>query len=223
MTLLIIIYMKTQDKLFNGGNSQTVAIVFDLLGVILDEEKIASKRLTSFLQGRTTLTSDEIKQRYADGLKVGKMSHEEFWSFVGSNWQEIEASFLNDLKFISDAQSAIQAANKIGKVYLLSEIPRRWAENLLKRLGVMESFTAIFVSDDFGLKKEDIELFQKVSSIINAETVIYIDDKEKNLIIPSEMGWQTIWFTSSSSETLYGKKCASMSQLIKMLEQYNVK
>jgi len=197
------------------------AIIFDLLGVILDEEKIASKRLTTFLQGRTTLTSDEIKQRYAKGLKVGKMSHEEFWSFVGADWQEIETSFLNDLKFIPDAKSAIQSAAAIGKVYLLSEIPRRWAENLLTRLGVIELFTTIFVSDDFGLTKEEHELFQKVSSVVNTETVIYIDDKEKNLVIPSQMGWQTIWFNSSSSESLHDKQCSSMSQFMQLLKQYN--
>jgi len=186
------------------------AIIFDLLGVILDEEKIASKRLTEFLSGRTTLTSDEIKQRYAEGLKVGKMTHEEFWAFVGGNWQELEASFLNDLKFMPDAKQAIQSAAKIGKVYLLSEIPRRWAENLLRRLGVFKLFTAIFVSDDFGLTKEDNELFQKVASKIGTKTVIYIDDKEKNLVIPSQMGWRTIWFS--------GQQCSSMAQLIQILK-----
>jgi len=59
-------------------------IIFDLLGVFINKEKIASKRLYNFLPEPKTTNSEDLKVRYAEGLKICKMSYREFWeSIVG--------------------------------------------------------------------------------------------------------------------------------------------
>ncbi|VVB70892.1 Glyceraldehyde 3-phosphate phosphatase [uncultured archaeon] len=63
-------------------------------------------------------------------------------------------------------------------------------------------FDNFFYSSDIGLLKPFIEIYEYVLEKLNVkpEEILFIDDKEANLVIPRQLGWKTFYFKGKVTE-----------------------
>ena len=183
------------------------AVVFDLLGVIIDEENIASKRLYAMLPEPRTISSEELKTRYAEGLKIGAMTPEEFWSFlITTDWELFERQFLDDLRIMNAADRVLGALRNRVQLGAISELPRRWGTYVLGRHRLSQDFKQTVFSDDYKATKSESVLFEALSEKLKVPfgSMAYIDDKLKNLKMAGALGIkETIWFKRNEQELIW--------------------
>ena len=81
--------------------------------------------------------------------------------------------------------------SEIADIHILSNHCKEWLESILERV---EPYTkSITISNQVGLRKPDIQIYQHVGKQFEAgQTVVYIDDQEKNLKPVIELGWKTL-------------------------------
>ncbi|MFW5746405.1 MAG: HAD family hydrolase [Nanoarchaeota archaeon] len=84
---------------------------------------------------------------------------------------------------------------------LLSNNSFDWGEQVLKNLGYEKYFKHLVFSHNVGCAKPGKEIFEialdKVKDEVDGnEEVLFIDDKEKNFLVPKSMGMQTLLFTT---------------------------
>jgi len=81
--------------------------------------------------------------------------------------------------------------SRVADIHLLSNHCREW---LNPHLAVIEPFIrSITISNQVGLCKPDIRIYELVQSHFDGNTrILYVDDQEKNLIPALELGWRTL-------------------------------
>lgn len=61
------------------------------------------------------------------------------------------------------------------------------------RMDFKSLFDHVFYSDELGLRKPEVEIYQKVMQVANLvpEKTLFIDDNAPNLVAPQALGWHT--------------------------------
>ncbi len=83
-------------------------------------------------------------------------------------------------------------------LYCLSNVDRRTTHYLQEKYRIYEIFDGTILSWEVRMRKPEIGIYELVIGRFNltAERVLYIDDKERNLIPAREVGFQTILYQS---------------------------
>jgi len=69
-------------------------------------------------------------------------------------------------------------------------------DRLDKQVG-LSNYDYVFLSFEYGLKKPDIEIYKKIQETVpfDAENILFIDDREDNILTAKEMGWDAFQCT----------------------------
>jgi HAD superfamily hydrolase (TIGR01509 family) len=173
-------------------------VAFDMVGVVLDEERVVSKALWNMLPEPRKVPRDELKKRYDDGLRLGHLSAEEFWAnVVDEPWPKFERKFLDSLRFTPGAQDAMTEIARHKRVAVVSDLPSRWARPILARAGLDATVSlAVFADEHGGARKKDGQLLQILvrEAELPATRVVLIDDTVANVIAAEKIGIIGIWF-----------------------------
>ncbi len=79
-----------------------------------------------------------------------------------------------------------------GEKCILTNSPRIFAHEMLSFLDVAHWFQSLYANGpETPIKKPDAPAYR---SIKHTGQVVMIDDSEKNLIVPKQLGWTTVWF-----------------------------
>jgi putative hydrolase of the HAD superfamily len=193
------------------------AILFDLGGVLLNLD--FNKTTTAFSQllgaeFTTAFYSKRKQNELFDHLEKGMITAEEF----RDNIREKSGRSLTDAE-IDECWSAmlldfpkkrilfIQQLSKKIPVYLFSntnEIHKRAFDRIFaesfKGLDFDKLFTKAFYSHEIGLRKPDVEAYERVLKEVEAKPseVLFIDDHPDNIIGANQAGLQTILFTQNA-------------------------
>lgn len=180
------------------------AILFDFDGV-LTTDATGSLSICNYICKKTGLDIEIFENeyyKYNDDLLYGKINHEDIW---GKLCKELNykidinilyESFINtpiDVQMIAFIDELKQQNYKIAMV---TDNKKDRIDDIVKYYDWNKIFDSITVSAEIGSGKDYSEIFVKTIEClnVNADECVFIDNQEKNLIIPKSMGMNVVYF-----------------------------
>lgn len=179
-------------------------IIFDWGGVCTHAHAI--KDFAKNLSEKTGKDRDEIEKVFRTlefPYETGQISPEQFWSDTKNELhldlpiKDIQAIFLHPLDMSDKAVlDIILKLKKRYKIILLSNNYEDMFAHIKKIYNLDQYFDLAFSSSEIKFKKPMREAYEYVLKQIGAkpEEVLFIDNKEKNIIGAKELGMEVIHF-----------------------------
>jgi putative hydrolase of the HAD superfamily len=184
------------------------ALVLDVGGVLLCDP---IPRLFDAMAGGDDALFGRLKAMYDNTLTrtfwTGELGEDEFWSHLATVMGHDERSLWR--RTIDDLLAPLPACTAVSRwsgripVVLLSNHRAEWVRPALARAIDMESLRAVFISSELGLAKPNLPMFQLMleTESFDAGRLIYVDDRDFNLVAASQLGMQPLWADPMSAWT----------------------
>lgn len=180
------------------------AILFDFDGV-LTLDATGSLSIRNYVCKETGLDIDLFKKEYSkynDDLLYGKIKHEEIWDKLCNELnEEISIEVLYDSFINTPINNEMynlikEIKSKNYKTGMVTDNKKDRIDRIAEYYKFDSLFDTIIVSADLGSGKENEEIFMKTMQRLNvtAQECIFIDNQEKNLVIPKELGMNVIFY-----------------------------
>ena len=180
------------------------AILFDFDGV-LTTDATGSQSISNYICKKTGLGAEAFKKeyyKYNEDLLYGKIKNESIWEELCKglntkiNINILHESFINtpiDSQMLEIVDRLKKQNYKIGMV---TDNKKDRIDDIAKYYDWNKIFDTITISADIGSGKDYSEIFQKTIDCLNlnANECVFIDNQEKNLIVPKRMGMKVIYF-----------------------------
>ena len=171
-------------------------LVLDAMGVIFKSADDVAELLIPFISENTETPEEEVIQSAYIEASLGNISPDEFWSQVNMT-RELEDDYLS-LHSLNAGVLELLAFARASKtpVWCLSNDVGRWSSKLRNNLGIEGYLAGSIISGDVGVRKPDrkiYELFLERSGY-EATDLLFLDDREKNVIAAQEVGIESILF-----------------------------
>jgi FMN phosphatase YigB (HAD superfamily) len=180
-------------------------VALDMVGVVLDEERIVSTTLYDLLPRPTEISRSELKARYDDGLRLGHLSPAEFWAdAVNGDWVAFERDFLAGLSLVPGVDRAIEEYAKSFTVTIVSDLPEKWAKIVLDCAGLSGHISrGAFADQHGGARKKDGALFRALQQEFGLpfEQFLVVDDTVANVRAAEALGMPAVWFRREGRES----------------------
>jgi putative hydrolase of the HAD superfamily len=179
------------------------AVLFDYDGV-LTLDKSGSYSICKYISSQTHIDYDKLSiayQKYNNDLLVGKITHEDIWEdFCASIGKSISIRYLFDAyKNTSLNQKMYDLVKKINKTYktaLITDNKKDRIDFVRQWQKLDDIFCSITISAEIGSGKEFEAIFLRTVKELSVECseCVFIDNQEKNLIVPNKLGIKTIFY-----------------------------
>ena len=200
------------------------AVALDMIGVLVQEEKLISRGFVNFFGEQLLLPIEEIKHRYDHGYCIGTMTRDQFWDgILSADWHIAERAFLLTRSFASDASQVLPRLAARYDLAVISDMPREWAEIILDAQGIRPLLVAgVFSNDGHGSKK-DGGLFGALINALDrpASQILLVDDRPANLERAANAGITGIHLPldHSSPETEHSQVSSLTELAARLLDQ----
>ncbi|WP_339266716.1 haloacid dehalogenase [Paenibacillus sp. FSL K6-1330] len=170
-------------------------LVLDLAGVLISNFSTA---VWLQLSEDSEISFQDIREQFDEIRKdiwTGKIKEDEFWEWMSLRMKQINKERARALLMQSleplPGLNYLAEWSEIADIHILSNHCKEWLEPILERV---EPYTrSITISNQVRLRKPDIRIYQHVGKQFElGQTVVYIDDQEKNLKPVIELGWKTL-------------------------------
>ena len=171
-------------------------LVFDCFGVLYDE--IAPIVLRRYFGNEL---GESIKNEYMPRIDRGELSQEEAFE----EWERRFGAPACEFKRAWAEQTHPRLANlervkelsKTHDICLLSNAPTGMVERLFRLQGMEGYFQKIYSSSSLRMAKPEKEIYEYVEKDMGPNySYTMIDDNPANLLVPQQLGWDTILFRS---------------------------
>lgn len=180
------------------------AILFDFDGV-LTIDGTGSQSICNYICKETGLSEEEFKReyyKYNEDLLYGETNHESIWNALCEGLKrEINIKVLYESFIKTPIDSEMLAIvdklkNHNYKIGMVTDNKKDRIDKIVKYYDWNKTFDVITVSAEVGSGKDYSEIFQKTIEDLNLANheCIFIDNQEKNLIVPKSMGMKVIYF-----------------------------
>lgn len=180
--------------------NKTKCLVLDAMGVIFESADDVAELLIPFIaQHGGCRDQDRIQAAYLEA-SLGSISPEEFWTRVDLPAQ-LENDYLARFKLNPGVQSLLRLANDSAvPVWCLSNDVGRWSEKLRNNLAIEPLLAGSVISGDVGVRKPGREIYRMLleSCGCRIEDLLFVDDRDKNVIAAREFGIDSILFDAQS-------------------------
>lgn len=180
------------------------AVLFDFDGV-LTTDATGSESIWNYVCKKTGLDIEKFKNvyyKYNDDLLDGKTNHKDIWEPLCKELNTnidiniLYESFINtpiDNKMMEIVHKLKEQDYKIGMV---TDNKKDRIDDIVKYYNWKQTFDKIAISAEIGSGKEHNRIFEETLKSLNvkAEECVFIDNQEKNLIIPKNMKMKVIYF-----------------------------
>ncbi len=192
-------------------------LIFDLIGVITEEEYIATKLVYPLVE--KSVSYDLFKKKYLLYC-IDNIDRSDFWQGIVP---EVEISLMEE-EIISrvalnlDVVELIKDYNNKGvNIFLASEIPAKWGEMILAKAGLKDVFKEKFYSSTLRSTKPFKNYYDKIfkPEFMQSSHVIYIDDTNYNVEVVRGYGAEAIWFNKTGEDGLIEHLTAGNAKEIK--------
>lgn len=185
------------------------AILFDFDGV-LTIDKYGSDSILRYLSENTPVPIDTLKREYYKinrGLLYGEYTHKDIWAEYCKNvgcdidFQILIDSFINTpLDF--DMLSLVRELKTKYKIGMITDNKIDRITEILRFHNLTDLFDVVTISAECKCSKNDRKIFDITLENLNIEPsdCIFIDNSEKNLIVPQELGIRTILFDDENRD-----------------------
>lgn len=175
-------------------------LVLDAMGVIFKSADDVAELLIPFIAENSESIDEEVIQSAYLEASLGKISPDEFWNRVDVA-SELEDEFLSRHSLIPGITELLSLTKDNGvPVWCLSNDVGRWSDKLRKNLGVEKFLNGSIISGDVGVRKPDKEIYEILIHSIDCKVgdIMFVDDREKNVVAARELGIETIMFEPES-------------------------
>lgn len=196
------------------------SVLFDFDGVLTTDStgSVSICRYISSAMGIDFELLYEEYHKYNKQLLCGEKTHKEIWQElclnVGVNIPEsvLKASFENTpidnlmINLISELKA------KGFKVGIITDNKKDRMDCIADKYGWKRLFDVIVISSEIGSGKNEEMIFEKALEKLNLSACecIFIDNQKKNLIIPQNMGFHTVY---------YNHEIRNFEELVKILSE----
>lgn len=199
------------------------AVLFDFDGV-LTTDATGSQSICNYICKETGVDNELFKReykKYNNELLYGKIKHEDIWDKVccgiGAkiSIEILKASFINTP--INNEMLAIVKKIK-NNGYMTAMVTDNKADRIQKiteHLALEKIFNCITVSAKIGSGKDKEDIFLKTIEKLNvkASECVFIDNQQKNLLIPQKLGMKAIFYNHEEK---------NIDRLLKQLRVLNI-
>ncbi len=174
-------------------------LVFDCFGVIVDE--VAPPWLEEFF------SPEEAARVKADIVRqgdLGEITSDEMFArlgaLVGVSGAQAEAGWMRYAQLHDGIKELLSALRERADVVMLSDAPNLFLRRVLDRHGLLELFSAVYISSELHMVKPDPAFFRYVLADRGAapEHAIMIDDRIKNVRGAESVGMQGLLYDFDS-------------------------
>ena len=189
-------------------------LFFDFDGVITTDKQ-GSPTIISYISKETNIPYERVENAYYkhnQDLLYGRIAHRDMWEQfcreVGKSvdYQILEKAFMN----ISLDEKMLDYIKKKRKDYLIGMITDNKADRIntiVDNTVLKELLDVVIISANVHSRKIEKKIFEEAlkESGLKAEECVFIDNTAANLVVPSEMGFTTIYFDDEKrdSSSLY--------------------
>jgi len=185
------------------------AIFFDFDGV-LTLNASGSRNTCKNLADTTGIDADKLYEchhKWSKELLTGKESYKDIWEqFCACLEKDLDISILNsafrktprnDRMF--DIVKKLKGKYKVG---IITDNSKERLTACAEELQLKDYFDSIIVSAEVGSIKTEAKIFNTALASLNLqpEEAVFIDNTEKNLIIPKELGIKTIFHDDKKND-----------------------
>ena len=171
-------------------------LVLDAMGVILQSADDVAELLIPFISQKTGSSDEEAIQSAYLEASLGKLDPDEFWAQFNVP-EESEDKYLSRHALNPGAlELLVFAKENKTPVWCLSNDVGRWSDKLRSNLGIAEYLTGSIISGDVGVRKPDRIIYEILidRSGYKMDELLFIDDREKNVIAAREIGIETVLY-----------------------------
>jgi len=194
--------------LYASSDSNRTILVFDFGGVIGETDYHLSCKYTAQRLHISFIQAQDIVDAYKQAKEEKIIADAEFWRQYAAqanitlpkDWEE---QFIDirrrSIRLFPEMLELVHTLKKQGiRMAMLSNtIPQR--AQVIRSLGAYDPFNPVALSYEIGVEKPDKQAFAVFLSLmpgVRAQDCIFIDDKEANIKVANEMGFDGIQFTS---------------------------
>ena len=179
------------------------AVLFDFDGV-LTIDKTGSTTITNYISNTCGIPLENVRScyyKFNKQLLLGEITHQEIWKdFCQSLGQDIDYSILLD-SFRSTRldDKMIALVQKLKERYLIGMVTDNKCDRIstiLDYRGLNQCFDVVAISACLHSGKDSYSIFEYVLNTLNvsASECVFIDNTEKNLVVPKQMGMSTVFY-----------------------------
>ena len=184
------------------------AILFDFDGV-LTIDKTGSTTITNYISNISSIPLEKVKScyyKFNKQLLLGETTHQQIWNdFCKDLGQDIDYSILLDsFRYTRLDNKMISLIQKLKEKYLIGMVTDNKCDRIstiLEYRGLNQYFDVIAISASLHSGKDSHDIFEYVLNTlnVNASECVFIDNTEKNLVVPKQMGMSTIFYNDDNS------------------------
>jgi putative hydrolase of the HAD superfamily len=178
-------------------------LVLDAMGVIFKSADDVAELLIPFIAEKSGSVDEEVIQSAYLAASLGKISPDEFWKQVDVA-SELEDEYLSRHSLNPSITELMSLAKDNGiSVWCLSNDVGRWSDKLRTSLGIEKFLQGSIISGDVGVRKPDKEIYEILvhASGYKVKDILFVDDREKNVIASREAGIETVMFNPETGFT----------------------
>jgi len=171
-------------------------LVLDAMGVIFKSADDVAELLIPFIAAKSGSSVEEVIQSAYLEASLGEISPDEFWERVDVP-SALEDEYLSRHRLNPGITELLsEAKSKDISVWCLSNDVGRWSDKIRNNLGIEEFLNGSVISSDVGIRKPDKGIYETLiqSSGFKTEEILFIDDREKNVVAARELGIETVMF-----------------------------
>lgn len=185
------------------------AVLFDFDGV-LTIDKTGSATITNYISDTCGIPLENVKScyyKFNKQLLLGETTHQEIWEdFCQSLGQDIDYNILLDsFRFTRLDEKMIALVQKLKERYLIGMVTDNKCDRIstiLDYKGLNPYFDVVAISACVHSGKDSHRIFEYVLNTLNvsASECVFIDNTEKNLVVPNQMGMSTILYDDDNRD-----------------------
>ncbi len=185
------------------------AILFDFDGV-LTIDKYGSDSILRYLAENTPVSIDVLKREYYKinrGLLNGEYTHKDIWADYCKNvgfdidFQILIDSFINT-PLDNEMLSLVRELKTKYKIGMITDNKVDRITEILRFHNLTDLFDVVTISAECECGKNDRKIFDITLESLGVEPndCVFIDNSEKNLVVPQELGIHTILFDDENRD-----------------------
>ena len=185
------------------------AVLFDFDGV-LTIDKTGSTTITNYISDNCDIPLEKVKSSYYKfnkQLLLGETTHQEVWTdFCKALGQDVDYNVLIDsFKDTRLDDKMICLVKKLNESYLIGMVTDNKCDRIntiLDYRDLNQYFDVVAISANLHSGKDSQSIFEYVLKTLNvsASECVFIDNTEKNLVVPKQMGMATILFDDENRD-----------------------
>ena len=185
------------------------AVLFDFDGV-LTIDKTGSTTITNYISNISSIPLEKVKScyyKFNKQLLLGETTHQQIWNdFCKDLGQDIDYSILLDsFRYTRLDNKMISLIQKLKEKYLIGMVTDNKCDRIstiLEYRGLNQYFDVIAISASLHSGKDSHDIFEYVLNTlnVNASECVFIDNTEKNLVVPKQMGMSTIFYNDDNRD-----------------------